>query len=113
VARYQDGRTITISKKPGEWNKNFPSWFEMAPGARMVINVDLGPLAWQNLPPSDKSGEVKIRLKAVYEIPEDRESKKHGIWTGRVASEEKVYSLYWTVWPAKNRAVGSPKGRHR
>lgn len=91
-----DGATRTIAKVPGEWNKNFPDLFELAPDDEMVIEVSLDPSLWQNSPLSGSSGEAQLRMRAVFEIGPDRESEKMKVWTGRALSAQFEYDIYWT-----------------
>jgi hypothetical protein len=80
----------------GDWDRNFPDWSEINPGEGFVIDVNLDPTVWQKSPLSGDSGKTKIRLKAIYEIREDTETKHWRIWTGRVSSAGLEYSLSWT-----------------
>jgi hypothetical protein len=95
-ARDPEGKVATISKRPRGWDKNYPDPMEIAPGEHMVINVNFEPYTWPKSPLSAKSHKATIRLKAVYEIREDRHSKEMGVWTGRVSSPELEYSFRWS-----------------
>jgi hypothetical protein len=104
-----DGRSLVISKIPGEWNKNYPDPFEIAPGGPMVVDVSLDPSTWQNSPLAGASGKADLRLKAVYEIRPDRDSERMKVWTGRAVSEQLQYTLYWTPKAAKGLPAGASR----
>jgi hypothetical protein len=95
-ARDAEGKVVSISKRPRGWDKNYPDPMEIAPGDHLVINVNFEPYTWPNSPLSAKSRQATIRLKAVYEIREDKYSKEMGVWTGRVSSPELEYSFRWS-----------------
>ena len=82
-SRDSKGKAVVISKKIRDWDKNFPCPVELAAGEHWVIDVGLEPAIWHNSPLSDDSGKATIRLKAVYEIREDKASKEEKVWTGR------------------------------
>jgi hypothetical protein len=95
-AREGEGKVKLISKRIPGWEKNFPDWIAIPPGEHLIIDVGLEPSLWKNSPLAGRSGEATLRLKAIFEIPEDEDSKEHKVWTGRVTSAETEYSLYWT-----------------
>jgi hypothetical protein len=94
-ARDSGGSVTVISKRPGEWDKNFPCPVEIEPGGSWVIPVALEPILWQHSPVSGNSGKTTMRLRAVYEIRETKDSKEMRVWTGKVSSPEGEYKLYW------------------
>ena len=100
-ARDSTGKVVVISKKPRGWLKNFPCPVELAASEHWVVDVRLEPAIWQNSPLSDDSGKATIRLKAIYEIREDKESKEAKVWTGRVSSPELEYTISWRSAEAK------------
>ena len=100
-ARDAGGRTTTIAKKPRDWTRNFPCPVLIAASEHWVIDVDLEPSVWENSPLAGGSGRATVRLKAVFEIREDNESKKERVWTGRVSSPENEYTISWPGTEAK------------
>ena len=60
----------------------------------MVFDVTFDESIWQNAP-LPKVGESRVvKLRAIFEIPDDEDAKKAKVWTGRVASPEYTYTLY-------------------
>jgi hypothetical protein len=53
---------------------------------------------WQNGPKPivdySKLKELNIKIKAIYEIKEDRDTKDYFVWTGRVESNTENYILF-------------------
>jgi len=100
-ARDAAGKIVVISKRPRDWTKNFPCPVEIEASGHMVIDVSLAPAIWQNSPLSDESGRATLRLKAVYEIRDTKESKQENVWTGRISSPEAAYTISWKSATAK------------
>jgi hypothetical protein len=89
----QDGRTFQVRKKPRGWDKNFPDPFTIPGGNHMVLDVALDD-TWEGVPlPVNRNGQV-WKIKAVYEVPADEETAKHKVWTGKVSSPEKTYTVF-------------------
>jgi hypothetical protein len=95
-----DGAVTPITKKPRGWDKNFPDWLELPPGGSYVLNVDwfsaAGREIWENAPLAGGAAPKPrlFKLRAVYEIKPDGESKKLGVWTGKIASPVDVYAVW-------------------
>jgi hypothetical protein len=90
----ESGKKVIITKKPREWNKNYPDWTIIPPGEHMVFDVKFDESTWQNAPLLEAEKPRTIRLKAIFEIPEEVEAKERNIWTGRVSSPEYAYTFY-------------------
>ena len=88
------GKPFVVRKKQRAWRKNFPDWTELGPGDPLVLEVDFDESLWQDppLPQQDRSRKVKMR--AVYEVTPDGESRAAGVWTGTVTSPENEYTIY-------------------
>ena len=57
----------------------------------MVFNVTFDESIWRNAP-FPKAGTYRVvKLKAIFEIPEDKYAKEAKVWTGRVVSPEYTY----------------------
>ena len=84
----------TLKKKPHAWTKNYPRFVCLNPGEYFIIDVYLEKSDWE-LPflDKEKEGNFEINLKAIYEIPEDDETKKYNVWTGKIESEIGKYTL--------------------
>lgn len=81
----------TIKKKETWFTLNNPSWIELAPGEHYLIHVNLDD-KWE-LPflKGEPQGDLRLRLRAVYESHADEEFKDH--WVGRVTSPYQNYLL--------------------
>jgi hypothetical protein len=90
----ESGKKVIITKKPRGWDKNYPDWTIIPPGEHMVFDVKFDESTWQNAPLLEAGKPRTIRLKAIFEIPEEVEAKERNIWTGRVSSPEYAYTFY-------------------
>lgn len=90
-----DAGKATVVKKAGRgWDKNYPDWTQLDPGDSMVFEVTFGENTWENAPLPAPGKSLKVRMKAVYEVREDEESKKLNVWTGKVESPELAFTIY-------------------
>ena len=90
----ENGKAFLVKRLPREYTKSYPDWSTVPPGDHMVLEMSFNPKAWNPspLPAEGKSREVK--MKAVFEIPEDEDTKKHNVWTGKAESPEQTYTIY-------------------
>jgi hypothetical protein len=89
----QSGKTVNVRKKPRGWDRNYPDWTIIPPGDHMVFDVTFDESIWQNAPlPKVRESRV-VKLKAIFEIPDDEDAKKAKVWTGRAVSPEYTYTL--------------------
>lgn len=77
--------TYHIKKKSIIWTRNFPSFWLLKPGESHEFKPNLSREIWEGLPVGING---KGMLKAIYQIEEDKETKEHKVWTGRIESEE-------------------------
>ena len=94
AATDQAGRSFVVSKKPRGWDKNYPDWDIVPPGDHMVLEVSFDASTWENDPMPEAGKSRTIKMKAIYEVLQDEESMKHGVWKGRISSPEETYTLY-------------------
>src|SRR5262249_44261004 len=86
-----DGKRITVRKQPQEYGKNFPDWFTLGAGEATVREVY--PLAttagrtWDGFPAVPEGGSLRVKLRAIFEIPPDS-TAQYGVWSGRVEAKE-------------------------
>jgi hypothetical protein len=87
------GRTVAVTKRKRAWTKNAPDWEVIPPGGHQVREINFDPTKWENSPMPEAGRSRAVRIRAIYSIPEEARTKKHGIWTGRVSSPEESYEL--------------------
>ena len=89
----QNGEEFTVTKKMHEWTKNYPDFLVLGPGEHLVIDA-YPERDWDKFPLPATGKEKKVSIQAVYEIKPDDKTKESKIWTGRIASEKKEYTVY-------------------
>ena len=80
------GEQKKISVKPQFFTRNFPSTYVIPPNGHQVFPITLDD-EWQGAPDFGKPGRTKIKLAAIYEVHESKESGEQKVWTGRIVSE--------------------------
>jgi hypothetical protein len=94
IAAERDGKTVAVKKWRRSFFANSPDWMILPPGDHLVFDVSFAAEAvWQDAPLPRANQPRRVLLRAVYEVTEDGMSKKFGVWTGRVASPEAVYTI--------------------
>jgi hypothetical protein len=89
----QEGGPVEVRKVDREWTRNFPDWEIIPPGGNQVREVTFDPTTWEGLPLPEAHRSRVVRIRAIYDIQQDEETKRHGIWTGRVSSPEDSYEI--------------------
>jgi hypothetical protein len=83
--QFGEEKPLKMVKELRGWDKNYPDFAEIAAGEHLVLEVKLDPGVWRI--PFEKAGEPRAaRLRAIYAVEPDDESKRHVVWTGRVES---------------------------
>ena len=99
-SRDREGKTLSVSKRERDWDRNYPDWMELLPGDSTVFNVGLEPKVWMNspiaVPAAGKTHKAVIRLRAVYNVRDDEDARREGVWVGRVSSPEIDYQFTWS-----------------
>ena len=91
-----DGKHFSVSKsRDAVFTRNYPATFLIPPGEHQVYLVRLDK-EWTNRPKLPKASHTPITIKAIYEVIETPESRKHKVWAGRV--ESKTYSFTLSHW---------------
>ncbi len=103
-ARTAGGKATQVSKRLRGWDKNFPDWTSIPAGESLVLDVTLDPSIWESSPLADPSGKALVRLRATYQVREDKYATTEGVWTGKVSSPEEEYLIYWMSEEAKQTA---------
>lgn len=88
-----DGAASTIGKKMTTFTRNIPASWTLGPGDSLVFDVYLGDRSlWEGVPLSGPRCKT-VRLRAIYEVVPDAESKRLRVWTGRVASKTEAVEV--------------------
>jgi hypothetical protein len=92
----ESGKTVTVKKRPRGWDKNYPDCSVIPPGGHMIFEISFDDTTWQGapLPEPEMRQTRRVRMKAVYAVPVDPETKRDGIWTGEISSPEDEYTIY-------------------
>ena len=90
----ENGKTWLVNKKNRGWGKNYPDYCTVEPNGNLVIDVTLNPDTWENPPRPEAGKSLTVTLRALFQVAETEESKKHEVWTGKVVSEAKQYTLW-------------------
>ncbi|PHS10429.1 MAG: hypothetical protein COA78_11385 [Blastopirellula sp.] len=88
----KDGKKYEITKRPATWTRNGPDAYFVKKGAHFVYTIRFADDIWQGIPDNVQSHIVKI--KALYKIEKDDETKEFNVWTGNVESEVIEVHLY-------------------
>lgn len=83
----------TLEKMPRAWTRNFASFFILAAEDQYAIEVCLNETDWLlPVPGEEYPGGSEAYMRALFTIPEDKETDEYGIWTGRIESEPVRFS---------------------
>ncbi len=95
---YPSGEIQHVTHFCGVWDSNFPRTQKIPPNSSYIFSVNFMDGFWQNGPKYivdySKLKELNIKIKAIYEIKEDRYTKDCFVWTGRVESNTENYILF-------------------
>lgn len=89
----EKGQSFAVKKRARAWDKNLRDWDVIPPGGHHVREVNFDPTTWENSPMPEARRSRTVRMRAIFSIQPDAESKKLGIWTGQVSSPEDSYAL--------------------
>ena len=89
----EKGATWIARKKEKEWEKNFPSFVSVDPRDKMVIDVTFNPDIWENVLPPNTEQSTTVSMIAIYESEDSEDTRKRGIWSGRLVSDKREYTL--------------------
>ncbi|EMJ93152.1 hypothetical protein [Leptospira alstonii] len=70
------------------WNKNFPDYWSIKPNEFVILNVNFDVKTWPKLRELNRSNPKndQVKIKCIYEVKENVESKKYNVWTGSIES---------------------------
>ena len=81
------GNNWVAKKRRRNWRTNYPRWRVLKPKEAMVIDVYFGDArVWEGFRRPPKGTPLTVILKAVFEIPADKDAKDHQVWAGRVVA---------------------------
>ncbi len=81
----ETGVKQVIRKRPRTWRKNAPNYWLINNGESLVYDVFSTGRDWDFV--LLKSAKLRcVRIQAVIEIPEDRQTQKFGVWSGLIKS---------------------------
>jgi hypothetical protein len=90
----EHGKKWVANKKERSWTRNFPDWWILEPHESLVMDVHFGDSdIWQGFPKVGDTPQI-VTMRAVLEFKPDDESRKNGIWTGRVVSPTITVKFY-------------------
>jgi hypothetical protein len=90
-----DGKKFLVTRRQGEFTKNYPSTFLIQSGEHQVYAIRLDEW-WETHPLLPKTDEMAIKLKAIYEVHPTPEAAQYKVWTGRL--ESRIYNLKLRQW---------------
>jgi hypothetical protein len=88
------GRSVEVRKQNRDWTKNYPDMMIIPTGEHHVREINFDPTTWENPPMTEAGRSRSVRLRAIYGIQANTETKEHGVWTGQVSSPEASYELW-------------------
>jgi hypothetical protein len=94
VIKDDDGKTTVVKKGRQAWTRNFPDWTMIPPGDHLVFEVSFLSETWPTAPVPVQGKSRTVKMTAVFEIPEDKETKEYQVWTGKVYSPEHTYVIH-------------------
>lgn len=93
-----EGRKYVISKRPRDFDKNFPSTYLIKPGEAQVYPIQLDD-TWETTPLLPMQKEMQITIKAIYEVspsrlPRTMVRESFKVWAGRVESHSYDFKFF-------------------
>ena len=82
------GKRFAVTRVDRIWEKDFPAWDTLAPGASMTIDVSFTAKDWQGLPRLEPGERRTVRVHALYRSAAGYEAKLNSVWVGSVASQD-------------------------
>jgi len=88
-----DGSVSMIRKKETVFTRNVPAFWTVNAGEAFLFEVYLGDRkTWAGVPAVSPTCNT-VRLRAVYAVSPDEESRRLGVWTGRASSSTEDIEL--------------------
>ena len=81
------GQKWVAKKKQIGFTRNFPAAWLLSPKQTWVVDVYWGDEdTWQGFP-ARGTERKPLKIRAIFEVRPDKETKQYGVWTGRAESE--------------------------
>ncbi|HEY6971762.1 MAG TPA: hypothetical protein VJA94_21300 [Candidatus Angelobacter sp.] len=87
-----DGHKSIVTMEEHGFRANAPTTFTIPAGEHMVYPITLD-RQWEIAPPLPVANDIRITIKAIYEVKPTPESAKAHVWTGRVESKSYDFNL--------------------
>jgi hypothetical protein len=92
----KSGKMRSVRKKPIAWSRNFPQFEVLGPQESSVFDVYFSDAEiWTGFP-RPKNGTEVVTMRAIFTNDSDEDTKKHNVWTGRLATKPMKYTFeHW------------------
>src|SRR5262249_20627942 len=84
----KSGKHSVVTRVERIWEKDFPAWDTLAPGATMTTDVSLTEKDWQGLPHLRPGERRAVTMHAVYRSAPGYQARLNNVWVGSVASQD-------------------------
>ena len=71
-----------------------PDGYRTAIMFQTVFEVSFDPTIWSNPPLPAVGADHTVGLKAIFQIKDSPEAKRHSVWVGRIESPESRYTIF-------------------
>ena len=89
----KNGKPRVVRKKPIFWCVNRPRFEVLGPQESIVIDVYFSDVEiWTGFP-RPKNGTEEATMRAIFTNDPDEDTKKHNVWTGRLATKPLKYTF--------------------
>jgi hypothetical protein len=88
------GARHLLKKKPTDFYINFPSSLTLKPGDAVVWDVQLTSAMWEDCFWLAEGEDLNTKVRAIYKVEPDEESREHGVWTGHAVSPLYDFHLF-------------------
>lgn len=105
----KSGAKSIIRKRPRNWRKNFPGFWEIGQGEQVIYNISLTNGEWDFFIHKGSKGKL-FEIQAIIDVPDDNKAREFGVWTGQIKSP--VYEVYFvgdSIGPIPSGAEASHK----
>ena len=76
------GKVYDFKRAETVWTRNFPDAFWIVPGEHYILPIQLLSDEWVQPADFHPDFDTPAKVTCTFTIPEDRETKEQGVWTG-------------------------------